>query len=330
MASIEDLVRQNPRERIFVQPSEWKDRHVELLEVAFVINRDNDKDQDRPVNIVDQAAPADGKGPVDPRPIDDWTHEAERLATSNNKNQYIRHLLAGQKDPKGPKAPFRCESNYGQFHYGHTHTFRLHGMTFAPASRDASRDGQANPRRKHQPVVFAFMQRIMIKIQRELVYPVPGPRRRAQSNNVPVAEMRQLQLKHLDPADHNRDPYILAVLIGLAQEQAWLVHDTSNGEDDATAKPENAAAIRAEENRDREYKVCAVLVDENNTEFINFYSATMSASFLSKFNYPRALAETMATPPSNLAIHGSKFPYQPYETFRQRLIDAIMAHHQPI
>jgi hypothetical protein len=77
-------------------------------------------------------------------------------------------------------------------------------------------------------------------------------------------------------------------------------------------------------------QVCAALVDEDNDEYMNFYSATMSTSFLSKFNYPRALAETDATHPSNLVIHGSRFPYKPYSTFRERLIDAIKVHHQPI
>jgi hypothetical protein len=91
-----------------VQPSEWKDRHVELLEVVFVITQ-NETGQDRPAEIDDQTAPADGRGPVDPRPFDYWTHEAQRLATTNTKNHYIRHLLAGQKTPTGPKGPFLCE-----------------------------------------------------------------------------------------------------------------------------------------------------------------------------------------------------------------------------
>jgi hypothetical protein len=126
-------------------------------------------------------------------------------------------------------------------------------MIFAPAREFPG---------KFQLPVFAFMQRAMIKIQRELVYPVPGSRRRIQ-NNVPVAEMRQLQLKHLNPADPSRDPYILAVLVGLAQEQAWVVHDTSEEEEaeenevsqGAAPKSKNATAIKAEQNKNRQYKV---------------------------------------------------------------------------
>lgn len=57
---------------------------------------------------------------------------------------------------------------------------------------------------------------------------MPRPRRRQQLPNVPVAAARQLQLKHLEPADPCRDPYILVVLLGLAQAQAETVAVSSS------------------------------------------------------------------------------------------------------
>jgi hypothetical protein len=60
------------------------------------------------------------------------------------------------------------------------------------------------------------MQRGMIKIQREGVFSLPRPRR----PNPPAELIRKLRLKQLEPSDPWCDPYILAVLVGLAQSQA--------------------------------------------------------------------------------------------------------------
>lgn len=68
------------------------------------------------------------------------------------------------------------------------------------------------------------MQRHFVAIQRESVY--PRPRRRAIiPRNKPGDRIRALQLKHLQPPDLKKDPYILAVLIGLCQDQAKAYHD---------------------------------------------------------------------------------------------------------
>jgi hypothetical protein len=64
--------------------------------------------------------------------------------------------------------------------------------------------------------VFAFLQKGMIRIQREGVFQPPRPRR----PNPPAELLRKMRLKQLEPKDQWRDPYILAVLIGLAQSQA--------------------------------------------------------------------------------------------------------------
>lgn len=64
--------------------------------------------------------------------------------------------------------------------------------------------------------VFAFLQRGMIRIQREGVFQPPRPRRA----NPPAESLRKMRIKQLEPEDQWREPYILAVLIGLAQSQA--------------------------------------------------------------------------------------------------------------
>lgn len=290
--SIDELIRRHPRERLFVQPLEWTARHLELLRCSFELQDDEvprGKTVDEAVHDADL---------MDRRPFSYWTHEAEVLANSDTKNAVIRRILTDRN------GPFKCIRPFGFFHYGADHKFRLHGLVFAPCSQ------RQGPGQDQPPPVFAFMQRSMVKIQREAAFPMPRPRRRQQLPNVPVAAARQLQLKHLEPADPCRDPYILVVLLGLAQAQAETVAvSSSSSETDWTR---------------HEYRVCAIFIDETNTEHMNFYSANISAPFLGKFGYPEHLRVPQSPPlSSSLTIKHSKFPYKPYTSLRQRLIDAI-------
>ncbi|KAI5462838.1 hypothetical protein BGZ63DRAFT_379825 [Mariannaea sp. PMI_226] len=315
--SAEDIIRRYPRERLFVQPSEWTARHLDVLQCSFELQSDADglDHVDSLTNTNrNHSRNGDGHGhgpsartdePVDPRPLEYWTHEAERLATSETKNAVIRHLLTERN------GPFRCIRPFGFFHHGSDHKFRLHGLVFAPAQR------QRQFPARNEPPVFAFLQRNMIKIQRENVYPKPNRRRsRSQpTQNIPVETMRKLQLKHLEPVDPRRDPYILAVLLGMAQAQAEENATRSAGTDSGPGRTR------------RGYKVCAILVDETNAEYMHFYTANISPSFLSMFNYPEQLtAMNDTTVASPLTIRFRRFPYRPYSTLRQRIVDAITTH----
>ncbi|KAH7127563.1 hypothetical protein EDB81DRAFT_144979 [Dactylonectria macrodidyma] len=296
LLSVDEIIRRHPRERLFVQPVEWTGRHLELLQCSFELRDDEEAPGRRTVRQEGQDA-----DPSDCRPFNYWTHEAESLATSDSKNAVIRRILTDRN------GPFKCTRPFGFFHFGSDHTFRLHGLVFAPRSpRQAPGQDQPRP-------VFAFMQRGMIRIQRETAFPLPRPRRRQQLPNLPVAATRRLQLKHLEPTDPCRDPYILAVLLGLAQAQA-----------EASSLIESGSANAWE---GREYKVCATFVDEEDTHHMNLYSANISVAFLSKFDYPKHL-QTPQSPPlsSSLVIQQERFLYKPYSSLRQRLIDAITTH----
>ncbi|KAF7543475.1 hypothetical protein G7Z17_g10714 [Cylindrodendrum hubeiense] len=292
MAVIDEIIRRHPRERLFVQPLEWTARHLELLQCSFELQGDAVPSK-IPVDEAVQDADL-----IDRRPFNYWTHEAEVLATSDTKNAVIRRILTDRN------GPFKCIRPFGFFRFGSDHRFRLHGLVFAPCIQ------RQIPAQNHPPPVFAFMQRSMVKIQRETAFPMPRPRRRQHVPNVPVAAARQLQLKHLEPADPCRDPYILAVLLGLAQAQA------------------EAASLSSDDSNNgrREYRVCAIFVDEKNTEHMIFYSANITTAFLAKFEYPEDLQVPQWSPLSDpLVIRQIKFPYQPYSSLRQRLVDAIIS-----
>ncbi|RSL92318.1 hypothetical protein CEP52_013876 [Fusarium oligoseptatum] len=197
------------------------------------------------------------------KPVSRWARTAERLATSEMKTAAMKKLLAEVDGPLKFLRPF------GYFCYGFEHEFRLHGAVFAERAVGT------------QAPIFAFMQRGMIRIQREGVFSLPRPRR----PNPPAELIRKMRLKQLEPSDPWCDPYILAVLIGLAQSQS----QNKSLEKDSGSK-----------GRPDAFKVCAVLVDETNTDMMGFYAATIPTEFLSKFEYPDGLKPTKETLSSSL------------------------------
>lgn len=59
---------------------------------------------------------------------------------------------------------------------------------------------------------------------------------RLRRPNPPAEQIRQLRIKEIEPVDRWRDPYILAVLVGMAQSQAEAVY---SGRDGSVESPEN-------------------------------------------------------------------------------------------
>lgn len=206
--SIHDIIRQHPRERLLVQPLEWTQLHLELLKCSFV----DETPEDQPEDSENKASEASGSRKI----VNHSAKTAERLATSEMKNAAIKKLVS---EDGGPLRFQRYDLKtimtflialadvfrpFGYFCFGEKHEFRLHGSIFSLRS-----SGNLAP-------VFAFLQKGMIRIQREGLFQTPRPRR----SNPPAELLRKLRLKQLEPEDRFRDPYILAVLIGLAQSQA--------------------------------------------------------------------------------------------------------------
>ncbi|KAM0343407.1 hypothetical protein ACHAPU_008588 [Fusarium lateritium] len=276
--SINDIIRQHPRERLLVQPLEWTQLHLELLKCSF----QEDVVDELPENQdIDTSEAKGGK-----KSVDRDARTAERLATSEMKNAAIKKLIAEDG------GPLRLQRPFGYFCFGKKHEYRLHGAVFSMRS-----SGSLSP-------VFAFLQRGMIRIQREGVYGLPKPRR----PNPPAEMLREMRLKQIQPANQWHDPYIFAALVGLAQSQA-----------------EDKQSPKAPFGENHKFDVCAVYVDEKNTDFMHFYSAAVSVAFLSKFEYPHTLMRPRNAMSSELGIRMKKVPFRPYSTLKSRLLTEIEA-----
>ncbi|RFN44456.1 hypothetical protein FIE12Z_11315 [Fusarium flagelliforme] len=276
--SINDIIRQHPRERLLVQPLEWTHLHIELLKCSFV----DETPEGNVEESENKASEASGSRKI----VNHSAKTAERLATSEMKNAAIKKLVSEDG------GPLRFQRPFGYFCFGKKHEFRLHGSIFSLRS-----SGNLAP-------VFAFLQKGMIRIQREGLFQTPRPRR----SNPPAELLRKLRLKQLEPEDRFRDPYILAVLIGLAQSQA-----------------EDKSSPQTRHRQDHVFKTSAVYVDEENTDFFYFYNAQISFAFLSKFEYPQSLHKPKGAMSSDLSIRMKKISFQPYSTLKSRLLAEIEA-----
>lgn len=96
-ASIRDLIRQHPRERLLVQPLEWTARHLELLHCSF--EEEKNKKEEIFDNDEKDAQPPEAKESGKKKPVDRWERTAERLATSEMKTVAIKKLLAESDGP---------------------------------------------------------------------------------------------------------------------------------------------------------------------------------------------------------------------------------------
>ncbi|RGP70885.1 hypothetical protein FLONG3_7341 [Fusarium longipes] len=282
--SIHDIIRQHPRERLLVQPLEWVQLHLELLKCSF-IDESPEGSSEAPESSVSEVSGSK-------KTVDRDARTAERLATSEMKNAAIKKLIAEDGGPLKFQRPF------GYFCFGKKHEYRLHGAVFSMRT-----SGNLAP-------VFAFLQKGMIRIQREGVFQPPRPRR----PNPPAELLRKMRLKQLEPKDQWRDPYILAVLIGLAQSQA-----------------EDKSSPQTRFRQNHVFKVtcssltCAVYVDESNSEFMYFYNAQISFAFLSKFEYPHTLHKPEGAMSSELPIQMKKLFFKPFATLKSRLLAEIEA-----
>lgn len=81
--SVPEIIREHPRDALFVQPILWTARHLGAFSVSFK------------ETVREQEAPDGGNEDLlaDMRPVGFSTHAAEMLATSQHKTAAFVHLL---------------------------------------------------------------------------------------------------------------------------------------------------------------------------------------------------------------------------------------------
>ncbi|ENH75033.1 hypothetical protein FOC1_g10010417 [Fusarium oxysporum f. sp. cubense race 1] len=275
---VHDLIAQHPRVRVWVHPLEWSEIHLKLLNASFTeIDTDeiSENHEDGAAQTSETQKPA----------VSDY-RIVRQFAQTSMKSKNLKILICDN-------GPLKLLRPRGYFCFGEEKPLDLQGAIFN--QREAvHKDSYAG--------AFAFIQGNLVRNLREGLFPLPNRLR-----HDPAAKwLRELRVKKIEPQDQWRDPYILCVLLGLAQSQA---------EDKTSPKYPFA--------EDHIFKTCAALTDDKNEDFMCFYTAEFSVAFISKFEYPLDLKKPKDAMSSELSIGRKQILYRPYKTFRARLLAEI-------
>ncbi|OHW99902.1 hypothetical protein CSPAE12_01377 [Colletotrichum incanum] len=177
-----------------------------------------------------------------------------------------------------------------------SHTFRMPCAVFScqPPSSPASstptiptiayldRDGLCNDRRASLDYIR-----------------VPHQTRRPSR---PTASLYRIHLARITPADPTRDPYVVALLIALAQSQRRNLIRAGGPSADSSG-----------------FRVHVLLGDVSDETHLHVYTANIPAASLDR------LGDSRWTPqnPTRVVVHSTEVPFQPHSTFQQRLLQTM-------
>ncbi|KAH7303563.1 hypothetical protein B0I35DRAFT_446442 [Stachybotrys elegans] len=157
-------------------------------------------------------------------------------------------------------------------------------------------------RQAQSPAIAAYIDREWIsQMRREALY----PRDDMNGNNVKGLEVYRKMLHSITPENPIAEPYVLAMLIGMAQEQqiAGLI---SPSQQDEQLSHNPVFNVR-------------VLVSSKDKEKMHLYCADFTSAFLRKLDDLDLPAE-----PSVVSIRIIAIPYEPHESLRDRLFSILL------
>ncbi|AEO68536.1 uncharacterized protein THITE_2118078 [Thermothielavioides terrestris NRRL 8126] len=131
--------------------------------------------------------------------------------------------------------------------------------------------------------MLAYINRSQLaSIRKNLYGVVRGPNDGA---NEPVSRLQQLRSKMLMPANADHDPYIVAILLAMAQ--AHFYHESPSRPSSQSSQG-CRKTVRMPPPSFRDVKVQVITHDEGNDSSPNFvvYTATVTATFLDRFMFP--------------------------------------------
>ncbi|TFB05117.1 hypothetical protein CCMA1212_002416, partial [Trichoderma ghanense] len=273
--SINQLLRLHCRERLVLHPVEWTHRHLELLECSF----------EQPI----------------PEPASGYLYAqvpTEKQLQDNLDARYVRQLASRRGRGAGDFA-WR-EAQLGRILASDEH-FSIHyraGIYFHFDDRSCNLPcilvGDCTGQRSNIPFA-ACIDRFDIENQRyDRVKAYRGVRQSEATSS-----LRSLQLRRLTPSNYCNDPYILALMIALAQGQR--------------------AALESNNGAERGFRP-QVLMTSYKEKHIHLFTAEISSAFLKRLDVP--CSTPLAQEP--VLIQHILVSLKPYATFRRRIFQLLL------
>ncbi|KAK3947924.1 hypothetical protein QBC32DRAFT_70282 [Pseudoneurospora amorphoporcata] len=146
--------------------------------------------------------------------------------------------------------------------------------------------------------------------------------------NEAVASLQALRSKHLIPADVDQDPYIVAMMVSMAQAHFYQeVFYSQKSDSQQSNRSGNGKPFEIAEPKFEDTKVAVIAHDEgieNNPRFL-VYTATVTADYLERWLYPLKVPQSSkkAKKEINLDITMTPVPFWPILGLKERLARAL-------
>ncbi|KAK0712440.1 hypothetical protein B0T26DRAFT_741581 [Lasiosphaeria miniovina] len=338
LGSLYDIMYDYSGTSLYVLPICWTDLHYELLGVDFV---------ERPVidTPVPDLVPDRWLEPSSfARAITSELHILVRPDKSPRtfcKNRSIKHVLAKLFPETLSRAKTDAELDlfFGQRVYkkairvpcvwrtascteksfDSATTIPYTSFGKVPSSfQDANNPGNA-------PFLAYINRSQLAGIRKSLFRVVRGPDR---GPNEPVASLQRLRSKMLIPANIDHDPYIAAILLGMAQAHFYRrPPKAAKSSQESSDSPAGQKPVRMPPPKFRNVKVQVITHDDANTIDPNFiiYTATVTSTFLNRFLHPdkAPVPRDSDKAGEGLRITYHRVPFWPVLGLKERLSKAL-------
>jgi hypothetical protein len=333
--SLYDILHDHAGTSLYVVPICWTDQHTRLLGVRF-------RARAAVVTPIPNLVPGVWLEPS--KMAQTLTSELHTLVREDAtparafcKNRVMKHILSTLFPATLSRAKTGAELN---FYFGHRvfrKVVRIPCVWKSPSSVDTSFDscptlpatsftGVPKSSREAGMPMLAYINKSQLAAIRKNLY---GVLRGPQSNtNEPVSSLQRLRSKMLVPADADRDPYIVAILIAMAQAHFYR-ESTSRSSSQSSSQGGGRKSIRIAPPSFRDVKVQVITHDDTNGSSPNFvvYTATVTAAFLDRFMFPHKIptkqGQTDADTNTGMDISYTPVSFWPVLGLKERLSKAL-------
>ncbi|KAK4233334.1 hypothetical protein C8A03DRAFT_48093 [Achaetomium macrosporum] len=171
------------------------------------------------------------------------------------------------------------------------------------------------------PMLAYINKSQLASVRRNLYGVLRGPK---YGPNEPVARLNELRSKMLLPSNPDHDPYIVAMLLAMAQAHFYR---ESSSRPSSPSSQSGRKSIRIPSPSFRDVQVQVITHDEGNDSSPNFivYTATVTATFLSRFMFPHKAPTPQSNEDSESGIEISCTPvsFWPVLGLKERLSKAL-------
>ncbi|KAK3331663.1 hypothetical protein B0T19DRAFT_438551 [Cercophora scortea] len=314
--SLNSTLRAHSRTRLYVNPLYWTSQHLLLLDCRFVrekaILQTETKTQsaDAQVSKLDQSSPEERRAQeFSSANISSAARRLRHSRASWVKTEVVQQILELYGLYHDCFRPHSLKLSF-QFNKQHAAFVRTDGIFSTAPSKTAVLD-----------IAYLDLTLVASRRRRSIYGPPSSSRRRF---NLLVNRLLEKKHRRVKPENKLKDPFIVATLIALAQDQRYKrnLNRTAPELEDPTSSESSTKPIQDTENPDPEsttfFEVHLLALPTIDAPHLYHYTARFSAAFLDRFDQP-----SRYFPSDQAHIHISRIPLAPTKEFVRSMSRAV-------